>query len=175
MLGHSSHSYPSYDGGGYDSGHGGAFSTGPGAAAVQPVVAAVGLQPSGDLGFSSQSPRSLDEMGGLFSPRPARQRQPLAPPASPRIAEDEGDDDEAARRFFEATTGGSVEAAPEVLLSDRPRQFDLSGAGDDWPVGFPGGAPGSPSPHKGKGGKLGRLKRSASISVVENLMHRAGK
>ena len=68
-----------------------------------------------------------------------------------------------------------MEATPERLLSERTKQFDLSAA--DW--GGPGGAlgagaPGSPSKGKG-GGKLGRLKRSASISVVENLMQRGEK
>ena len=58
------------------------------------------------------------------------------------------------RRFFEATTGGSVEEAPVGPLSERQRTIDLSGAGE-WGVAQ------APRP-----GKLDRLKRSASISVV---------
>ena len=102
---------------------------------------------------------------GLVSPRPNRLRPAQLPAALPEdgvSAEGAGaDHDElVAQQFFEATTGRSIETAKPTPLSERPQTFDLSG--DDMWAGAPvaGGAAGQ------KPGRLNRIKRSASISVV---------
>ncbi len=102
---------------------------------------------------------------GLVSPRANRLRPAQLPAVLPEdgvSAEGAGaDHDElVAQQFFEATTGRSIETAKPVPLSERPRTFDLSGA-DVW-----AGAPIAGGAVEQKPGRLNRIKRSASISVV---------
>ena len=135
-----------------------------GHAVSSPVVRAMDLSSNGS--GASQLLNSDREGGegplGIFSPRPSRQRPTRLPAV---VSEDEvsaegADHDElVAQQFFEATTGGSIETAKAVPLSERPQTFDLSGP-DVWAGAPIGGA------EQQKSGRLNRIKRSASISVV---------
>jgi hypothetical protein len=101
---------------------------------------------------------------GLVSPRPNRLRSAQLPAVLPEdSASADGapsHDELVAQQFFEATTGRSIETAKPVPLSERPRTFDLSGT-DVW-----AGAPVAGGAAEQKPGRLNRIKRSASISVV---------
>jgi hypothetical protein len=137
-----------------------------GHAVSPPVVRAMDLTSNGS--GVSQLLTSDREGGegplGIFSPRPSRQRPTRLPAVVSEdevSAEGEGPDrDElVAQQFFEATTGRSIETEKAVPLSERPQTFDLSGP-DVWAGAPIGGA------DQQKSGRLNRIKRSASISVV---------
>jgi hypothetical protein len=143
---------------------GGGYSVAAMATAPPPVVQSVDL---GSTGASTGQPLAGLNGGGdgplgIFSPRPSRQRPAHLPATHEDGGSKDGDDEDSdeamARRFFEATTGGSVETAPAPSMLDRPQTFDLAGA-SDW-AGDAGQA------QQQKPGRLNRIKRSASISVV---------